>query len=58
MSVEFAFWIKDMVVNPLGVEGIVTMVAVDDGEKKTYFVQTANSGGWWPESQLTRKEAV
>jgi hypothetical protein len=57
-SVEFAFWVRDRVVNPLGVDGIVTMVGIDDGEKKTCFVTTANSGQWWPEDQLTKKEGM
>jgi hypothetical protein len=58
MNVDFAFWIRDRVVNPLGVEGIVTTVGIDDGEKKMYFVTTAAYGGWWPENQLKKKEGA
>jgi hypothetical protein len=55
-DVSFAFWIADRVVTPLGSEGIISMAAIDDGEKKTYYVKTATSGDWWNEPQLKKKE--
>lgn len=57
-SVEFAFWIRDRVVTPLGADGIVTTAGVDDGEKKMYWVTTATHQGWWPEDQLKKKEGA
>jgi hypothetical protein len=57
-NVEFAYWIGDRVMDPFGTEGIVTMVAVDDGEKKTYYVKNSQAEKWWNESQLTKKEGA
>lgn len=57
-DVEFLFWIGDRVVTLLGQEGIVSMAAVDDGGKLTYFVKQTGGGEWWNEMQLKAKEEV
>ena len=54
--VEFAYSIADRVVTPLGTEGIVSMAAIDDGEKQTYYVKTATGSDWWTEPLLKKKE--
>jgi hypothetical protein len=55
-TVEFVFGINDRVIDPLGGEGIISMAALDDGEKKTYFVKNGGGGTWWNESDLKLKE--
>jgi hypothetical protein len=56
MTVVFDFQIRDRVINPLGVEGIITMLGFDDAERKRYYVTTATGGEWWQGDQLKEKE--
>lgn len=53
-TVEYKFDMDDAVSTPFGEAGIVTMLGYDEGGNK-YYVQTANSAGWFKEGQLTRR---
>ena len=54
--VEFKFKPKDRVVDPLGVEGIVTMVGVAmESPDPQYYVKTATGSQWWLADQLEKK---
>ncbi len=50
--VEFKWSPNDRVITPLGEDGIVAMVAVDDSSVKTYFIRTVNGSSWWTEALL------
>lgn len=50
-TVTYRFDIDEMVKTPFMDEGIVIMLAFDDGEQK-YYVQTKRNSGWFKEKQL------
>lgn len=51
-TVEYKFDMDQKVRTPFGDEGIITMLAYDEGGNK-YYVQTASTSGWFKEGQLT-----
>lgn len=59
MKMEFVFDVDELVVvAPLGVKGVVTSCAVNSSREKTYYVQGASDGQWWPEKFLVSPDPV
>ena len=50
-TVDYEFEIDWKVITPFGEQGVITMLAYDDGGEK-YYVQTKSTSGWFKEKQL------
>lgn len=57
-TVTFKFDVDEPVSTPFGDDGIVSMCAIDDGGKSTYFVKTAKDDKWFKEEQLSLRQSV
>jgi len=56
MKVDFKFELDQKVKTPLGDTGIVNMVAVDTGNVKVCYIQTATNSQWYKETLLEAAE--
>lgn len=54
-TVNYLYNMDQKVKTPFGEEGIVSMLAYDDGGNQ-YFVKTAKSSDWFKEAHLTKAD--
>ena len=54
-TVEYQYDMDQKVKTPFGEEGLVSMLAFDDGGN-CYFVKTAKDSNWFKEAQLTKAD--
>lgn len=53
-TVNFKYILDEKVITSFKEDGIIKMMAYDDGGKN-YYVQTAASSGWYKEKELSSK---
>ncbi|MFA6100445.1 MAG: hypothetical protein WC750_06290 [Patescibacteria group bacterium] len=53
-ELNFLYEIDQRVITPFGEDGIVSMLAYDDGGKQ-YYVKTKDASNWFKEGQLQAK---